>query len=88
MTNWLTTETNFRAAIASYDGETVESLKQSMVDAVRALHSNNAFITLNPQVYALLGAAETTKESNRAIDFVYDFADEHRIWIKLPGESC
>lgn len=85
---WLSRDSAFRVATESYDGESLESLKQSMAQAANALRTNNCFLALNRQVITMLESAETETQANRAIDLVYDFADEHRIWMELGGEKC
>ena len=80
---WLSRDSGFRKATESYDGESLESLKASCSQAGTALKSNDAFLAINPQVYTMLESAETETQANRAIDLVYNFADEHRIWMEL-----
>ena len=80
---WLSRDSGFRIATNSYDGESLESLKQSVERAANALRANSAFHAMSREVIATLESAETETQANRAIDLVYDFADENRIWMEL-----
>ena len=78
---WLSRNETFRAATNSYDGGTVESLKQSVQQAADALRAGTCFLALDRRVIQLLESAETETQANEAISLVYDFADEYRVWM-------
>ncbi len=82
---WLVKEPTFRAALDEYDGETAESLAGSCAKGAEILRSKDCYLALNREVIEALATAVTETAANQAVQQVYDFADDARIWMGFPG---
>ena len=85
MTEWLYHYEEFKKILNRNDDEDDEegSVVRTKVELLPFLRSAEGFKLLPKSVFTLLENAKTFHTLNRALDRVYDYADEKRIWLGL-----
>ena len=85
MTKWLYHEEEFKKIVQRNDDEDDEegSVRKTKEELIPFLRKTSCFRGLSASVLKTLEGAETFHTLNRALDRVYDFADERRIWLGI-----
>ena len=85
MTNWIYRDKELRGIVNRNndpDNE-AESVSNTKLELIPHLKSAPHFKTLPPRVIRDMEEATTFHSFNRALDKVFDFADQNLIWIEL-----
>ncbi len=90
MTNWIIRDTGLKTILSHNndpDNEE-ESVARTIKELVPYLKETRHFTTLDRKVIDQMQGAKTFHQFNQALDSIYDFANEKKIWLGfMPGEN-
>ena len=85
MTNWIYRDEKLRGILNRNndpDNE-MESIANTKEELITHLKTTRCFNRLPLSVFEKMGKATTFHTFNRALDMVFDYADENKVWIEL-----
>lgn len=85
MSNWVYVKKEFREILRRNDNADDEfgCVKATKAELIPYLKREPCFKSLPKKVLQELEASTTFYSFNSALNLVYDYADEHRIWLGL-----
>ncbi len=90
MTDWKLRDKEFKGILARHDNADDElgSVEGAKAELLPHLRTHEAWSSLPSGVIQDVAMAKTFTSFNRAIDKIYDYADENKIWLGfLPLEK-
>ena len=84
MTNWIYTDKELKAILKRNDDpdNEIESVKKTKAELIPHLKTTPCFRNLPSAVINSLEKSNTFHSFNRALDLVFDYADDNRIWLE------
>lgn len=83
MTNWKYSIPGFQYLITSAGSKEEPQTFKKIKPVIRILETHPAFKDLDSSITKGLRAARTFYKFNKYLTLVYDFADDHNIWLGL-----
>jgi hypothetical protein len=82
MTDWKYKDTQFKAILHRNDGDDeTESVTNTKKELVPYLKGNPIYKNLSPTILKRLENAKTFYSINNAINSIYDYCDDNKIWL-------
>ena len=83
MTDWRLRDEEFKKILARHDDpdDELQSVVGTVAELIPHLKTNPVWCTLPRSAITRIEQATTFHSLNRAIDRLYDFADDNKIWL-------
>ena len=85
MTDWVLKDEQFKAILSKHDDteNELQSVEDTKAELIPHLRNTPGWRRLPGGIIQQLKSATTFHTFNRVLNLLYDYADEHRIWLGL-----